>query len=83
MELDQPAEAAKHPNYSVSAAFQYMMNMWDEVLHRYADIELGHILGLPELFAKIQKVHTELVTVLKKNIYRKMNDSHWNHAHFI
>lgn len=58
-----PQKLKKHRScYSVSAAFQYMMNMWEEVLHRYADIELGHVLGLPELFAKIQKVHTELVT---------------------
>lgn len=31
-------------------------------LHGYADDELGHVGGLPELYAKTQKVHAELVT---------------------
>lgn len=42
-------------------------------LHGYADDELGHVAGLPELYAKTQKVHAELVTKGKTKKEIKFN----------
>lgn len=46
-------------SFCIGVAWSYLS---DGNLHRDAGGQLGNVLGLPELFAEIQKIHTELMT---------------------
>lgn len=70
LELDQPTETGKTPVSTVntdsalcvSAVYVCIYQRGGD-LHSYAGTQLGNIFRLLELFAKIQKVRTELMTL--------------------